>query len=324
MKNRRTRRWTTSLRKTIIAIFAVVFSLSLVLASNASAVTNIFKIEDVKLDRLSETTEGEIVNFDDSNISTSAVFHRVGDAVKYTLTLKNSDKEDRSIKSITDSNTNTYISYEYDSYENTVVKAGETFDFVVTARYINSISSFDERTQTPNVKFAIDYLNNDYDYYNNNDDNNSNGNGNYYYTEVEEIVLVPNTGRNTAGVTSSTIKNNVYVLLGFAVGLTIYIVIVAKKHNKNPKIILCMLVLIAAAAVTTSIRALSTETNTISFSENYSLLDKVAVTYVIDGNRETEAVQYGNKINKENPKKAETLSVAGCLKMVLVSTPKPY
>ena len=99
MSNSKRRRWVMPLRRMITAVFAVGFCLSLISTFNASAAANRFKIQSVKLDKLSETVEGEIAEFNEQNIKTNVVFHNVGDAVKYTITLKNTDsKESRNLK----------------------------------------------------------------------------------------------------------------------------------------------------------------------------------------------------------------------------------
>ena len=248
---------------------------------NISALSNIFRVQDVKFDKLTETVEGGVLNFDDLNITTNATFHKINDAVKYTITLKNTDSSEHVIKSITDNGENDYISYEYDSYEGTVINAGESFDFVVIAKYTNALTNLDERVQTANIKFVIDYVGGE-----------------------DEVMLVPDTGANTMATIGNAIKNNVAIFIILTIGLVVYMVVVAKNHKKYSKVVIGLAAAILTFVAATSIKALNIDVNSIKFNTSYNVLDKLAVTYVVDDTEEVVAVDYGTKITpKEIPDK---------------------
>ena len=285
MSNIKRRRWTIHLRRIITAVFAVGFCFSLINTFNIQAASNIFKLQDAKLEKLTDTVEGDITDFNELTVATNVTFHKLNDAVKYTLTIKNSDKNDCTINSITDENDNNYISYEYDSYENTTVAANSTFDFIITATYKNALNNINERSQTSNVKFIIHY----------NDGQEE---------KEEEVPLVPDTSDNNSTATPNAIRTNTVTLIISAIGLIICIILAAKKHKEASKLVAILTILISAITLTTSAKALKIEINTIAFTNSYSLEDKELVTYKIGDQEETEIVSYGEKITKNSPKKA--------------------
>ena len=300
MSNSKRRRWVMPLRRMITAVFTVGFCFSLIATFNASAAANRFKIQSVKLDKLSETVEGEIAEFNEQNIKTSVVFHNVGDAVKYTITLKNTDSKEHVIQSVTDNNDNPYVVYEYDSYKNTKVNPNDSFDFVVTAKYKTAVMDLTKRAQTPTVKFIIKYK----------DVSEPDvvpitpGTDTEPEDEPDEPApLVPDTSGGNTEAIGNAIRNNAAILIVSAIGLIVCLVLTAKKHKNASKLIATVVATISAITVTTSVKAATIDINSITLTSNYVLADKMAVTYVVDGNEEVEAVAYNTAIEKEAPKK---------------------
>ncbi len=279
MKNQRVRRRRFNLRKIISAFFAGFFIISLLNTYNSFAAANIFKIQNAELIELSENAEGSISSFNELEIKSNVTFHKVGDTAKYKLIIKNSGTDDVLINQISDNNDSEYLSYEYNNFENALIKSNETFDFIVTVKYENAVNNLSERTQISNVKFLINYADGQI-----------------------EIPLVPDTSGNMTNKTiSSAIKTNTLVVIISAIGLIICIVLVIKKRKEFSKVIIGLIFAVSAITATTSVRAIAIEINSISFINNFNLADKVAVTYKINGEERTEIIPYGSKFAKEIP-----------------------
>ena len=235
----------------------------------AFAGANLFKIQDAKLSELSAGATGAISTFDETNIESNVTFHKLDDSAKYTITLKNTDCKDHIIQSITDDNDNPYVSYEYSSYANTLVKAGDSIDFIVTAKYANAVTDKNARAQATNVKFFLKFADID---------------------EPEELAIAPNTGDN--------IMTSVVVLAISAAGLIVCALIAIKRNKKHAKVFVAAIVAVSAVVATASVHAAKVETNSISITSNYGLYDKVAITWTdANGDEHEEFVPYNEPAN---------------------------
>ena len=238
------------LLKIITAVFAVGFVVSIFFTISAFATANLFKIQNAELSELSTTTEGAIISFDESNIVSDVTFHKLNDSAKYTITLKNTDNKNRIIESVTDDSENPYISYEYEQHQGEQIDAGANFVFTVTAKYTTATSDISQRAQVDNVKFLI------------------------HFTGIEEAIPI-----NINPKTSDNLLFSVSLLIVSAVGLMIIGVTFIKKHKKANKFIAAGIIAVAAIAATTTVKAATIEINSFTFSNNFSLKDKLIVTY---------------------------------------------
>lgn len=254
------------LRIVLTAIFAVGFVWSLFMTFSSFAAANLFKIQDAKLSDLSADVSGAISSFDESTIVSNVTFHKLNDSAKYTITLKNTDSKDHIIESISDDNENAHISYLYDSYANTLVKAGDSFDFVATAKYTNAVTDMNARAQATNVKFMIKYLD---------------------IAEPEAISVNPSTG--------DEIAKNVIVLAISATGLIICIAIALKRNKKLNKIAAIAIAAVAATTIATSVKAATVEVNSFTLTTNYGFYDKVVIIYTNKNGDEQELISNYNE-----------------------------
>ena len=250
-----------------LAIVASIFVA--IVAFNAYAKTNIFSVENAIISDKSDAVDGEIVSYDGLNIVSSLTFHKLDDTATYKISLKNVDDVDHYIKTISDNNTNSNLSYLYESNINKTISAGEIFDFVVTVKYSTAVTDADSRAQNTNVSFTIAY-----------DD-----------TE-ETLGIAPNTGDG--------ILANIAIFVVASAGLIISIILIIKGNKKTVKYVaVLMLIVSALSVVTTSANAANTNSDELIINSTVNFRDKVVVTYVIDGSEETELVDYGSTINKE-------------------------
>lgn len=266
----------TYLCRFVGAIFAIafVFSFSSTIATFAAG--NIFKVQDVGLMDLSSNTEGNIVRFEEEKIISDIVFHYLDDSATYKITLKNTDSKEHIIETISDNNENEYISYIYDKHENETIDAGGSFDLIVTVKYETAVANLEERIQATNVKFIINYLNEE---------------------EPDIIPLVPNTGENS-GIGDS-VKVSIVSLIISATGLIVGGIIILKKSKKHIKLMSGIIVAVAAMAVSATSYAVITETNSFTIDAKYGLYDKLLVTY----GDQNIIVNYGEKVTIDDPEK---------------------
>ena len=267
-------------RKILTAVFAVGFVVSFFSTISAFAAANIFKIQNAELGEFSTTAEGYISSFDEQEIVSNVTFHTLNDSVKYTISLKNTDSIDHVIYAITDDNTNPYITYEYDSHASEQINAGEDLVFEVVAKY-TTVASISERAQASSVHFLIDYQDID---------------------KTDSIDINPNT--------SDTINRNVLILIASAIGLVIIGVVSFKSHKKVSKIAAVLLAAVSIVTVSTTVKAVTTETNTITLTSEYSLKDKLIVTWTdANGDNHQEIVTYNEPIDiPEQTKPGQTFT----------------
>jgi len=253
-------------------ILPVVFAFSLVFVLlgtiSAFAATNLLKAQNARLGDLSAGASGTITAFDEVSIESDVVFHKLGDTAEYVVTLKNIDDKDHIIQSIADDNANPYVSYEYAPYVGTLVKAGESFDFIVTAKYANAVTDKDARVQATNVKFSFRFADVD---------------------EPQTIVIAPKTG--------DSITINVATLIVSATCLFICALVVIKHRKKHAKVFGVVVAIISTVAVASSVYAVAAQTSVGSIIANYSLYDKVVVAWTdANGDKHEESVSHGESV----------------------------
>lgn len=263
-----------SFLKILTLVFVVGFAASTFATISASATANLFKIQNVALAELSATTEGTVASFDETNIVSDITFHKLGDFAKYAITLKNSDESDHIIDGITDDNENPYVTYEYDQHAGEEIGAGANLVLDITARYTTAVTDAGARAQANNVKFFI-----------------------HFDGTEEEIPIVPNTG--VGQTVGNRVCFEIISLAIFAIGLVIVGIIVLKKYKRAAGFVIAGIVVVTAVSTGAIVKAATSEINTIYINSSFSFRDKVVVTYIIDGDSETELIDYGAKIQRE-------------------------
>lgn len=260
------------LKKIIACALAVCCALPLFSMANVFAASNIFEVKSVELVELSETASGNITIIDNSNIQSDITFQKLSDEAKIKITLKNTDEKDHAIESISDNNQSPYISYAYDTYKDVRVKAGETFDFIVTAKYQNAVEGASSRVQTEGVKFLIKYFDID---------------------EPDVIdVNVPDTGGKFASSTAeSATQNNVMTLAVLTTGIAVFIIVFVRKHKQAAKIVMVFAAIVTTSAAITTVSAETIETSNINVSINFTLYPEPEVEDVVTYDITSDAVK---------------------------------
>lgn len=267
----------TKSRVAIATIITLISILILSIVSNVYATEDILSVTSVDATEKSATVEIEKLSIEGTAVNADIVYHKIGDYAKLKITIKNNGEQDYKIKSITDNNENSYISYEYSDYSGKALKAGETAAFYVTIKYANGVSDISNRLQNLNVDITVT-LEDDY--------------GN---TVEETISVNPKTGD----------KIYTYITI-FAVSVIALIVFTALSKNgkKSMKIFGLLLVLVL---VTPIIVYADGNSITLNFKNKLTLKDKINLTYLNASNEEeTKVVDYGtltstlNHVEKEN------------------------
>ena len=235
------RHWSGRWRLFVATIFAITFVVPFFSGISAFAASNLFQIQNVTLSEISGYSEGSITDSDETAIVSDITFKRLGDSAKFIITLKNTDNKDHIIESITNDNTNTYVSYEHDSYANTAIKAGESFDFVVVAKYINVIADLNDSVQTANVKFIIKCLDG----------------------EPEAIAINPKTSDN--------IFSNVVTLIISIASLFVIRSTAHKRIRKANKLAIVGITALIAVTTTATVNAITTIFDDFTLATNYTL-----------------------------------------------------
>ena len=153
-----------------ILVFALLFAIP-----KAFAVTSVFQITAAEITAKSATVDSDISAFDGTSVTSNVTFHQLSDTITYKLTLENTDSKEHELESITDDNSNTYVSYNYDDHAGEIIAAGDSFEFEFTVKYENAVSDTSLRMQTSGIKFYLKFVG----------------------EEPEALMVVPNTGATT-------------------------------------------------------------------------------------------------------------------------------
>lgn len=189
----------------IKSILAVLVFLSVpVFWSFTSQAAGNFGVESITVLDKSINVVADTPTVSGNTITSTIIFHKLNDYVKYNLRIKNSTPTSYEILDITDDNSSALIEYSYDNHANEVISAGESLDLELTVAYVQEHLDDSDRNINNNVKLKISYLD--------------------LHTgvvEEDEIILVPDTGANTVwgGFSKNTPCIMVFMIVLTGVGL---------------------------------------------------------------------------------------------------------
>ena len=250
-------------------VFVLIFIISLFNSFNVFALDIPFKLDNVTISEKSDGIEGNVLEYKDGEIKSNIVFHKLNDYVNYKLSLKNNLDKDITILSITDDSDNQYIVYEYDKNENKVIKSNNTFLFNIKAVYKNELTDLSKKDQSSNVKFIIKYLENE---------------------KVKETTFTINPN------TFDSISNNFILLFISSCGLIVCIFL--DKKTKRKRFSKSSIFIITLLMISPIIASASEYNYTIKIISDYTINDKVVVTYSIDGLENTLLNNYNKPITE--------------------------
>lgn len=255
-------------KKSILCVLLLIVVFAMMPMINVFAAEEIFSVTNVEVIEKSETVKIAELNFENTTINSDVVYHKVGDYVKYKINIQNNNDKDYTIKTIADNNSNEYISYEYENYLNTEIKANSSAELIVIVKYLKENDNIENRNQKMNVDINVTLEDED--------GNVANG----------TLSINPKTG--------DSVLKYIIILAIFVVALIITNVL--GKKNKNSKKFFVML---AALILTTPVIVHATENLlTFNFKSSIALNDKLVLLYTNNvGEKETEIVEYGKTIS---------------------------
>ena len=244
---------------------------------NSFATERAITINKAEISENSKTTVIDNYEYDKIAINSHVTFYEVGDFVKYKVELKNDDSINYIIKSITDNNQNKYISYDYSNYQDEKIEANGTKTFDITIKYLNEIQNIEEREQNTDVDINIIL-----------EDEEGN-------VKEENIFIKnnPQTGDNVVIYMAGAISS--FVILLFLLKRNKVQKINNKnnyktgKHSKGTK--LFGFIILTLIIMPTIVKA-SNNAITINLKNNFSLKDKLIVTYNVEGEIKQKILKY--------------------------------
>ena len=301
-----------------IIIMGLLFPL---LTTNVFAEGNIFKIQNVELTELSATVDGTIQSYDATGITSRVTFHKLDDTALYTITFRNDSDESYKIESITDDNTNPYVTYTYDSHAGEQIDAGGEFVLLITVKYVQAVADVDLRAQTSGVNLAIRY-----EGVENpdvvpvvpepDDDTPSDEPGDDTEPDSHEEIPVPDTNDDSPSVPNTgggfSLVNDkgevnavvATIIIMIVVGLIVCAVLIIKKQKRAAIVAMVFVTSASVAMVTTGVNAVTELIDNSTFSVNFGFYDKLVVTYKDADDVEHEMiVDYGEAAVLEAPEK---------------------
>ena len=246
----------------LFLVFSCALCISIFKIGRALAGKVELKLIDAKITEKSDDVTASIGSIESDDISVNTTFHKVGSFIGYKLTFKNLVDEELTIKSISHTNPNPYLEFEYNTSEGTVIKPDDSFEFNFKTTYKNEVTDMTKRDSQESFKFTITF-----------EDQNGN-------EESKDIIINPGTSDNIV----------IYFIVS---GVSILGIAVLLIKNRKLKKVICLAIVLSpfiAKALTTSI--------VISFNSNVKLHDKVALTKVVDGSETTVYLPYGESIEE--------------------------
>ena len=227
-----------------------------------------FAIVNVEISQKSDTATGGITGYDGGKINNNVTFHKVGDSVTYKITIKNVSGAAQSIDNVSSDYQGELFDYEFNSYAGDVVEAGDSFDFVLKATYVNAVSDINKRQQNLETKLVFKF---------------SDGG------EMTIVIANPSTWDNIS-VFGAIMASCVIVLF-------VIIIFRMRKIDAGKKVIMIGVLLVIACLPLPFVEA-ADGLYGVEVASNYTLNDELVVSYLSsDGSDEldTKIVKYDEK-----------------------------
>ena len=311
-----------SIRKLAIPIVLIVFIFSIFKVGKTLASTDSFKITDVQVSSKSSTAEVKKLTYEKCKVTKDIEFHKVGDSITYSIKVKNNDDKNYVIKSVRDDNKNSYISYEYSSYEGTKLNAGEETTFEITEKYSQENFSMSDRNQSFTVNFTFTLEDESGKTVEKSiavNPQTGDNVGPYTATAIASLILLivlsrkrkvvevskRNSTKNTRIAKSNIFESNVSSVRSTRNVQSSKTTRNAKKGKHSGKGFKFFSLILAIAIIFPTIsKAADNNSLVITFENNIYLKDKLVVQYEADGKIKEKVVKYNELIGEiEEPTK---------------------
>ncbi|MDO4219716.1 MAG: InlB B-repeat-containing protein [Candidatus Saccharibacteria bacterium] len=239
-------------------LMAVVIGL---FGNSAVYAAGVLIVDDAMIAEQSDSIEGGISTFSDSEIEQELTFHKVQDSVTYSLKILNTDSKDYTINDILVENDNDYINYELDDdYDGEVIDASGELDIILRAEYTNRLENLTQRDQDSSVKLIIKY------------------------SVPEDEIVNPGTW--------DSFKSILVIAFLFCAGLAVALI-----FNKRRKIFGSAILVVAMMVSIPVVVNASDTFEEIIINSTYHLNDRVIVSIFDGTNTSEQIIDYGGSIS---------------------------
>ena len=248
-----------TIKRISIILLAIVclFSSFKVMAQNPA-----FYITDVKVSDKTDTAIINDMDFEKLSISSDISFHALDDYITYEIAIKNNTDQDYTLKSVSTTSDNDFITYSCDNCNNIKAPKNSEIRIFLTARYITQLEDMQKRSQ--NTEFELQLK----------------------ITDTDGNIVNPNTGDDI----------DIYIFLAFISFVSLIILTISSKNNRKEKIEILIATFLIATLSPAIVSAEDT-TVTIKVESKIKLFDRVVVTTIDENNEEHETLEdYGKKI----------------------------
>ena len=263
-----------NIKKLAIITLIAILLFSLIGVFRVYATGDTFIITNAEVSEKSNTIDVKELSFEKTEVNSNIIYHKVGDYVKYKITVQNNDSQSYKVVSVSDNNENEFITYDYSDFEGKELKANETADLYVSVKYLKELEDVTKRTQEMNVEINVTLE--DYD-------------GNVV---TEDIKINSNSPKTGDPIT-------IYMTTAFISAVGLIILVTTGKKGKTSKrgkrfyVIILALVLLTPVTVKAAGNVL-----TLNFKSVFELNDKVVVKYTntLTGEEEQKIIEYNEKL----------------------------
>lgn len=263
-----------NIKKIAIITLIAILLLSLIGVFRVYATGDTFAITNAEVSEKSETIDVKELSFEKTEVNSNIIYHKVGDYVKYKITVQNNDSQNYTIAGASDNNENEFITYDYSDFEGKELKANETADLYVSVKYLKELEDVTKRTQEMNVKINVALRD-------------ESGN-----IVTEDIKINSNNPKTGDPIT-------IYMTTAFISAVGLIILVTTGKNSKTSKKgkqlygIILALVILAPVTVKAAGNAL-----TLNFKSTFELNDKIVVTCTneLTGEKEQKIIEYNEKL----------------------------
>lgn len=309
-------------RNFLIIFFLFVFIFSILKIGIVFAVTESFKITNVEIVNKSDTMVNSI-SYEKNTITNDIIFHKVGDSITYKITVLNNEDDNYTIKSIYDDNENEYITYEYDEYKGVLLNSKKEKEFEIVAKYSKELEDINNRNQNNSVKFT--FVLEDANGKNIKEEIifESGSIGQNISSDNEEVTVAestnPKTNDNISLFCTTAILSMIMLLMLFRKNN----VVRSRKSNsskgkhygkKNYKGFKHFSFFLALAIMLPTMSKASGNSFDIIFNSTIKFMDKLVVSYEIDGKTQEMIVNYNDVVDYIETDEKEGYDFKGWIK----------
>ena len=144
-------------KKLLIVVLLLTFIFSIIKTGISLADDEKYAITEAEVIAKSEDVVINDFQFEKCRIASNVTFHRVGDSVRFRISVKNKSNKNYKVKSISCEQDNEYVKVTFEDCAGKQFKANDILTFEMVETYQNEIDEIGERQQefTINLRFEL-------------------------------------------------------------------------------------------------------------------------------------------------------------------------